>query len=183
MASRKVRIQTTIDRDVYEKVIKKWLPKYGQLNHLLEDALKKFEAISGKDTGELDYLSLRMMKEVGMFLMGFESGEAIVRGELGKALTENEIRFMLEWYYKKPIEKISVEEAIEFIKIGLLATNRASEVKIHWGKDVHVLVSSRHGRAWNTAICEAIKHFAKSYYDVEVSYSVFAHGFELVFSL
>lgn len=105
MASRKVRIQTTIDRDVYEKVIKKWLPKYGQLNHLLEDALKKFEAISGKDMGELDYLSLRMMKEVGMFLMGFESGEAIVRGELGKALTENEIRLMLEWYYKKPIEK------------------------------------------------------------------------------
>ncbi|WP_290623392.1 MULTISPECIES: hypothetical protein [unclassified Archaeoglobus] len=184
MASKKVRIQTTIDKDIYEKIVLKWLPKFERLNALLEEALRVFDSTAEHSLTQTDYLAIRMMREVGMFLMGFESGEAILEGDLERAITENEIRFLMEWYYKKPIDKITIEEAVEFVKIGLIATNRAADVKIRWDEnEVHILVSSKHGKTWNTALCEAIKRFAELHFKVDAEYSVFPHGFELNFTL
>lgn len=184
MASKKVRIQTTIDKEIYEKIVRKWLPKYERLNSLLETALRVFDSVAEHSLTETDYLAIRMMREVGMFLMGFESGEALAEGDTERALCENEIKFLIEWYYKKPVSKISLEEAAEFIRIALIAMNRASDVKIAWdNREVHVLVSSKHRKAWNTLLCEAIKRFAEAHFSVEVSYSVFAHGFEMTFTI
>ncbi len=184
MASKKMRIQTTIDKEVYEKIVKKWLPQYERLNTLLETALRVFDSAAEYSLTETDYLSVKMMREVGMFLMGFESGEALAEGDVERALCENEIKFLIEWYYKKPVNKISLEEATEFIKIALIAMNRASDVKVTWDdREVHVLVASKHRKAWNTLLCEAIKKFAESHFNVNVEYSVFAHGFEMIFIL
>lgn len=130
MSSRKVRIQTTIDSEIYNNIIKKLLPKYGQLNKLIEEAVRYLYAKEKSDVTELDHLLIKMMKEVGMVAIGFERAEHAAKGNIEKAVQENEIEFMLEWYYGKPLNKISFEEAVEFLKIALLARNWASDVKI-----------------------------------------------------
>ncbi|WP_456467960.1 hypothetical protein [Archaeoglobus sp.] len=71
MNSKKVRIQTTLDSEIYNNIIKKLLPKYGQLNRLIEEAVKYLYAKEMNEVTELDHLLVRMMKEVGMVAIGF----------------------------------------------------------------------------------------------------------------
>ncbi|MEM0203390.1 MAG: hypothetical protein QXO16_06240 [Archaeoglobaceae archaeon] len=183
MPARNIRLQTTIDREVYEKIIRKWLPRYESLNRLLESALKTFDMFmeySGQEPNEKDLLVLKMIREVGMILIGYETAEAAASGDLERIVYENEVRFLMEWYYKKPIEKISLEDAVRFMKIILPAMNIAMAVEIQKvGNEYHVLVSSKMKKNFNALLCEVLKSAYERYYGVKVDYSVFAHGFEI----
>jgi hypothetical protein len=182
MGMSKVRIQTTIDRELYERIVKELIPKYGRLNSLIEEALKLLYLKERGEFTELDHLLIRMMKEVGMVAVGFESAEYVAGGDIEKAVRENEIEFILEWYYGKPLSKITFEEALEFLKLSLLARNWASDVKINFENDeVHVLVRSNVGKRLSEVFCKAVKHFAEINYSAEVEYSIYSHGFNMVF--
>jgi hypothetical protein len=181
MNSRKVRIQTTLDSEIYSSIIKKLLPKYGHLNKLIEEAVKYLYAKEMGEVTELDHLLIRMMKEVGMVAIGFESAEHAASGDVEKAVKENEIEFMLEWYYGKPLSKISFEEAVNFLKVALLARNWASDVKINdEGDEVHVLVRSNVGKNLSEIFCKAVKHFAESKFGLKTDYSIYSHGFNII---
>ncbi|MBO8179405.1 MAG: hypothetical protein H0Z19_02850 [Archaeoglobus sp.] len=182
MASRKVRIQTTIDQNVYENYIKKLLPEYGQLNRLLEEAVKTLYEIRGNEISKIDRLRLKMMKEAGIIAIGFESAENVLKGDIDKLLSENEINFLLEWYYGKPIEKITIGEAIEFMRIALIAMNWALDAKVNREEsETHILVRSNVGRRVAELLCKAIKHFFERTYGGDVRYSVYPGGYTLIF--
>ncbi|WP_456330582.1 hypothetical protein [Archaeoglobus sp.] len=182
MASRKIRIQTTIDRSVYENYISKLLPEYGQLNRLLEEAVKNLFETRETELSKIDRLRVKMMKEAGIIAIGFESAENALRGDIDKILSENEFNFLLEWYYGKPIEKITIEEAIEFMKVALIAMNWAIDAKVNCvDGETHVLVRSNVGKGLAEVLCRAIKNFFERTYGRNVKYSVFPGGYTLIF--
>lgn len=183
--SRKVRIQTTIDKEIYEKIVQKYLPKYESLNKVIENALKVYdtflESIGGQEPSEKDFLILKMVREIGMILIGHETANAATSGDFKRILAENEFRILLEWYYKKAIEKISIEEISKFAKVILPAMNIALAVDVQRsGKEIHVIVSSRMKKDFNTLLCEVIKETLEKHYNVIIEYSVFSQGFEII---
>jgi len=116
---KKVRIQTTIDREIYEKVVKKHLSKYESLNRLIEAALKAYDSLVesiGHEPLEKDFLILKMVREIGMVLVCQETVDAAASGDLKKIIEENEFRILLEWVLKKGIDRISIEEAVNLIQ-------------------------------------------------------------------
>ncbi|KUJ93229.1 MAG: hypothetical protein XD40_1567 [Archaeoglobus fulgidus] len=182
MAARKVRIQTTINSNVYEHYIKKLLPEYGQLNKLIEEAVKQLFEIKENELSKLDRLRAKMMREAGVIAIGFESAEKALKGEIEKVLSENEINFLLEWYYGRPIEKIAFEEAIEFMRTALIAMNWAVDAKVNLeGEETYIMVRSNLGRGLAELLCMVIKHFFERNYGVEVRFSVYPGGYTLSF--
>lgn len=182
--SKKVRIQTTIDKELYEKVIQKYLTKYESLNKVIENALKTYDSFIesiGQEPSERDFLILRMVREIGMVLLSCSTIDAGASGDLRRIMEENEVRILLEWYYKRSIDKISLDEAVKFIKIILPTMNIALSVDVQRvGKEIHVIVSSRMKRDFNNLLCEIIRNLLERHYSVLVNYSVFPQGFEIV---
>ncbi|MEM0329852.1 MAG: hypothetical protein QXW84_00570 [Archaeoglobaceae archaeon] len=182
--SKKVRIQTTIDKELYEKIIQKYLPKYENLNRVIETALKIYDSFIeniGQEPTERDFMILRMVKELGMVLIGYETADAAASGDFKKIIVENESRILFEWFFKKSIDKISIEEVVNFMKELLPAMNIAFAVDLQKvGKEIHVIVSSRMKKDFNTLLCEIIKSSFERNFKVVVDYSVFAQGFEII---
>ncbi|MCS7143681.1 MAG: hypothetical protein NZ879_01520 [Archaeoglobaceae archaeon] len=182
--SKKVRIQTTIDKDIYEKIIQKYLPKYESLNRVIENAIRTYDSFIeniGQEPSERDFLILRMVREIGMILLSYETVDAGASGNLKKIIEENELRILLEWYFKRSIDKISIDEVVKFMKVILPAMNVALSVDVQkFGKEIHVIVSSRMKKDFNTLLCEVIKISLERHFDVFVDYSVFPHGFEII---
>lgn len=182
MATRKVRIQTTINSNIYEHYIKKLLPEYGQLNKLIEEAVKQLFEIRENELSKIDHLRVKMMKEAGVIAIGFESAEKALKGDIEKVLSENEISFLLEWYYGRPIEKITFEEAIEFMRVALVAMNWAVDAKVNCeAEETHILARSNVGKGLAELLCRVIKHFFERIYGGEVRFSVYPGGYTLTF--
>ncbi|MCX8172281.1 MAG: hypothetical protein N3D09_01535 [Archaeoglobaceae archaeon] len=181
---KKVRIQTTIDKELYDKIAKKYLPKYENLNRVIENAIKTYDSFienMGQEPSERDFLILKMVREVGMVLLGNETVDAAASGDLKRIATENEFRILLEWFYKKAIEKITIEEVVKFAKVILPAMNIALAVDVQRsGNEIHVIVSSRMKKDFNRILCEVIKNCLESHFNVVIDYSVFSQGFEIV---
>lgn len=182
--SKKIRIQTTIDKEIYEKIVQKYLPKYESLNRVIESAIKTYDSFIesiGQEPSERDFLILRMVREIGMILLSYGTVDAGASGDLKKIMEENEVRILLEWYYKRSIDKISLDEVVKFMKIILPTMNIALSVDVQRvGKEIHVIVSSRMKKDFNTLLCEVIKDLLEKHYNVFADYSVFAQGFEIV---
>ncbi|MFN3384866.1 MAG: hypothetical protein ACK401_08245 [Archaeoglobaceae archaeon] len=182
--SKKVRIQTTIDKDVYEKIVQKYIPIYGSLNKVIENAIKIYDSLIesiGQEPSEKDILILKMVREIGVVLLSSGTINAGASGNLNKIVEENEVRILLEWYYKRSIDKISLDEFVKFIKVILPTMNLALSVEVQKiGKEVHVIVSSRMEKEFNKLLCEIIKDILEKHFNSFVDYSVFAQGFEIV---
>ncbi|MEM0303261.1 MAG: hypothetical protein QXI54_08860 [Archaeoglobaceae archaeon] len=182
--SKKVRIQTTIDKEIYEKIVQKYLPKYESLNKVIENALKTYDSFIesiGQEPSERDFLILKMVREIGMVLLSCGTLDAGASGDLKKIMEENEVRILLEWYYKRSIDKISLEEVVKFMKVILPTMNIALSVDVQRvGKEIHVIASSRMKKDFNTLLCEVIKDLLEKHFNVLVNYSVFPQGFEIV---
>jgi len=67
------------------------------------------------------------------------------------------------------------------MKLMVPAINVALAVDVQKiGKEIHVIVSSKMKKNYNTLLCEVIKNSLEKHFGVIVSYSVFSHGFEIV---
>ncbi|MEM2727329.1 MAG: hypothetical protein QXV61_03625 [Archaeoglobaceae archaeon] len=151
---------------------------------MIESAIKTYDSFIesiGQEPSERDFLILRMVREIGMILLSYGTVDAGASGDLKKIMEENEVRILLEWYYKRSIDKISLDEVVKFMKIILPTMNIALSVDVQRvGKEIHVIVSSRMKKDFNTLLCEVIKDLLEKHYNVFADYSVFAQGFEIV---
>lgn len=177
----KVRIQTVIDKNIYDNIIKKYLKEYKFLNKLLEEALicfDKYKKTLNEIGDKYDLLLIRLKNEVGITALGFKAFEHLAAGRTDRAIRENGLEYAIEWFYGKPISEISIEETLEAIRDIWIATNRVHNAYINKsGNEIHMIFHSKIGTNSDRIFCEALKLFLERNYDVDVSYSIKPHGY------
>lgn len=183
----KVRVQTVIDKNIYDNIVKKYLEEYEFLNKVLEEALICFDEHKktvSKIGNKYDQLLLRLKNEVGVTALGFTAFEHLSAGRVDKAIKENGLEYAIEWFYNKPMSEISIEETLEAIREIWIATNRIHNANINkTNNEIHMIFHSKIGPNSDRIFCEAIKLFLERTYDVDVSYSIKPHGYCITIKL
>lgn len=183
----KVRVQTVIDKDVYDNIVKKYLEEYEFLNKVLEEALICFDKHKKTLTeigDKYDQLLIRLKNEVGLTALGFTAFEHLCAGRIDRVVEENGLEYAIEWLYNKPMSEISIEETLEAIKDIWIATNRVHNVSINkTDSEIHMIFHSKIGPNSDRLFCEAIKVLLERTYDVDVSYSIKPHGYSISIKL
>jgi hypothetical protein len=181
---KKIRIQTTISSDIYFGIIQKYLPEYEHLNALLEEALVFFDKYRQRilDYGDKrDQLLIKLVREVDMAAFSVIALEDLSSGDPHRAIRGNGMQYALEWYYSKPLSRISLDEAINAIKEIWIATNRVHDVNVNRTPgEIHMLFHSKLGPNSDRLLCESIKTFLEENFDVRVDYRVFHHGYSII---
>jgi len=173
----KKRLHTTISEEAM-KIIKKYLPEYGKVNRLIEEALATFDQHKKGYKGQCDLIEL--MEEANLVAFNAKTVELVVSGEIEKALCDNELEIILRRIYKKPISEVSVDEAIKGIQTCLIATRKATKASLNMDEmGYYLLVTSNLGRNTDIIICEIIRNFFERNFPVRVSFEVFSQGYSI----
>lgn len=174
----KRRLHTTISEEA-SKIIKRYLPEYGRVNNVIEEALAIFDRYK-RGVDDVSCKLSEIMDEANLVAFNAKTIELVVSGEIEKALCDNELEILIRKQYSKPISEISILEAVEGIKACLTTTRKATKVHLKKGeKGYYLLVTSNLGQNTDLIICEAIRKFFESNYNVTVTFEVFPQGYTL----
>ncbi len=180
---KKRRLHTTLDERCYD-IIEKYLPEYGRVNRVVEEALKFFDRYRDVYEKNIDCSLIELMEEANLVAFNAKTIEFVVSGEIEKAVCDNEVEIVLRKMYGKPLERISIDEAVEGIKRCLVTTRKATRVRIRRnGSQYYVLVTSNLGQNTDLLICEAVKRFFERNYGVKVSFEVFPQGYSMLIEM
>ena len=174
----KKRLHTTISEEA-SRIIEKYLPEYGKVNNVIEEALIFFDRHKkSKVDAQCDLIEL--MDEANLVAFNAKTIELVVSGEIERALCDNELEIILRKIYKKPLTEITVSEAIRGIEKCLLATRKATRVSLRTDeKGYYLLVTSNLGKNTDIIVCEAIKRFLEKNFPLKVSFEVFSQGYSI----
>ncbi|RLI81677.1 hypothetical protein DRP07_06920, partial [Archaeoglobales archaeon] len=91
----------------------------------------------------------------------------------------NANEFTIEWIYGKPMEKISLEEAIEAIKKIWISSNMVRKVEVRDTDEGKILFfhSKIKSKLLDESFCKQIKLLLESNYGVNVDYKLRTQGY------
>lgn len=174
----KKRLHTTIGAEAW-RIIEKYLPEYGNVNEVIEEALKILEMYK---TSKLDAQCnlIELMDRANLVAFNAKTIELVMSGEIEKALCDNELEIILRGIYKKPMAEISVFDAIKGIESCLLTTRKATRVSVkNDNKGYYLLVTSNLGKNTDIIVCEAMRRFLEKNFPVKVSFEIFPQGYSI----
>ncbi len=174
----KKRLHTTLSGEAY-KIIEKYLPEYGKVNKLIEEALLAFDRFKKENfEGHCDLLEI--MEEANLVAFNAKTVELVVSGKVEEAFCDNEIEIIVRRIYKKPISEITLLEAVKGIENCLLTTRKAAKVIFRAEeRGYYLLVTSNLGRNTDIIICEILRRFLEKNFLAKVSFEVFPQGYSL----
>ncbi|WP_290598143.1 MULTISPECIES: hypothetical protein [unclassified Archaeoglobus] len=174
----KRRLHTTISEEA-SRIIERYLPEYGRVNNVIEEALTVFDRYK-RGVGEEACNLSEIMDEANLVAFNAKTIELVVSGEIERALCDNELEILIRKQYNKPISEISLSEAVEGVKTCLITTRKATKVSLKRDDTgYYLLVTSNLGQNTDLIICEALRRFFELNYSVTVTFEVFPQGYSL----
>jgi Arc/MetJ-type ribon-helix-helix transcriptional regulator len=180
---RKRRIQTTISDEAY-RIIERLKEKYGNMNAVIEEALRLLER-KEEMISEDDLLLIRLIRDLDFTGCGKTQYLHLVKGEIDKAITNSMMEIAVEWFLKKPFNEISLLEFLETLKRGWKILNRADYIEVKKEGDCVFFLCehSMRSREVSEFLCKHVLFIYEKYYSNKwgVNVSVSANGFTMKF--
>jgi len=171
------RLHTTISEEA-SRIIEKYIPEYGRVNNIIEEALIIFDRYKKGENERRGCNLAEIMDEANLVAFNAKTIELVVSGEIEKALCDNELEILIRKLYSKPISEISLSEAVEGVRNCLLTTRKATRASIKRDEvGYYLLVTSNLGQNTDLIICEALRRFFEVNYNVKVTFEVFPQGY------
>ncbi|MBO8181301.1 MAG: hypothetical protein H0Z28_00740 [Archaeoglobus sp.] len=128
---------------------------------------------------EIEKFAIKALRELDICLISREQLELIAEGRIKETIKTNANEFMIEWIYGKPMEKISLEEAIEAIKKIWISSNIVRRVEVRDTDEGKILFfhSKIKSKLLDESFCKQIKLLLESNYGVNVDYKLRTQGY------
>ncbi|WP_202318986.1 hypothetical protein [Archaeoglobus neptunius] len=129
----KRRLQTTLSDEAF-RIIEKYKEKYGNINEVLEEALRLLDR-KDKSLNEDDLLLISLIQDLDFTGCGRSQYMYLILGDKEKAIEESMMETAVEWFLKKPFPEIELEEFLETVRRGWKILNRVDYVEITKGEN------------------------------------------------
>ncbi len=146
-------------KDENQKII------FGNKKKVIEKALELLDKYYNPNKNDLKTIWNRARNELNMILVGKATFLAYISGDYEKAFKENIATDIIEWYKKKHIEELSLDELLESIKNIWLAANYFYKIDIEVGSKgtyqmsfYHDFHKKRFSDFWGKYFNELISH-------------------------
>jgi len=144
----RARLHTTISNETEEILIKYSKLKekngkklYGNKSKVVEKALELLDKYHHPEREEEQAIWNRSKFELKMLLVGKPIFLALISGDFKKVFEDNITTDLIEWYTKKGIENLSINEVLNAIKDLWIAGNFFYDIKIDKGnKGTYIMI-------------------------------------------
>ncbi len=176
-------LHTTISSRAYDKLMELKERSGGTMSSVIEGLLTERETMK-EDRGvyplnEIEKFAIKALRELDICLISREQLELLAEGRINETIKINANEFTIEWIYGKPMEKISLEEAIEAIKKIWISSNMVRKVEVRDTDEGKILFfhSKIKSKLLDESFCKQIKLLLESNYGVNVDYKLRTQGY------
>ncbi|MHA1264769.1 MAG: hypothetical protein ACTSRS_05985 [Candidatus Helarchaeota archaeon] len=171
-SSKKSTIHTTISKEALE-ILEYYLNKftnekkekiYESKSAIIEHALILLHKFHNPEQNDILSLWTLFRDELDMVAVGKTTFLSYISGDTGQAYKKNIAIEILEWYKKRPISELSLEELLNAIKDVWIAANYFTKVEIEKGSQgsyqmyfFHNLRNPRYGEFWSQYFTELLE--------------------------
>lgn len=177
----KKHIHTTIKPELYQKIVDLSQKRGERLNEVIEKAVEHYLHAS-PEMSEIDRLRVEVFKVMDVCIISKEQLRAIFESGPESAIENNANEIAVEWITSKPLEKLTLKEAIEAIEKIWFVCDRIRKLEIVEHKDGSIslfffskMASSKIDEIWG----RQLKYFFEKNFGVSVTLSLRSQGFIL----
>ncbi|WP_290597796.1 MULTISPECIES: hypothetical protein [unclassified Archaeoglobus] len=182
--SAKRHIHTTIKHELYQKIVDLSQKRGERLNEVIEKAIERYFQNSAelKKLNEIDKLRIEVFEVMDVCIISKEQLRAIFENGPDSAIKNNANEIAVEWVASKPLDKLTLKEAIEAIEKIWLVCDRIRKLETIEHEDGSIslfffskMASSKIDEIWG----KQLKYFFEKNFDVSVSLELRSQGFVL----
>ncbi|WP_202318738.1 hypothetical protein [Archaeoglobus neptunius] len=177
----KRHIHTTLNPGVHSMLVRAARERGKNLNEIIEEAIEFYLGSNSKNPDEIEMLRSEVFKVMDLCVISKEQLRAIVEEGMESSIRNNANELAVEWITSKPLDRVTLEEAIEAIRKIWLVCDRAREVEVvedeggisifFFSKMASLKVDEMWGRQ--------LKHFFEKRYGMDVLLELRSQGFVL----
>lgn len=123
-------IHTTLDPEIYSVLVDAARERGKNLNEIIEEAIRLYMGKDSEIPDEIELLRSEVFKVMDLCIISKEQLRAIVEGGAESSIQNNANELAVEWITSKPLDKVTLEEAIEAIRKIWLVCDRARKVEV-----------------------------------------------------
>ncbi|MHA1274732.1 MAG: hypothetical protein ACTSQS_15005 [Promethearchaeota archaeon] len=171
-SGRKPIIHTTISKRA-NKILEKYANLkgddnkiiFGSKSKVIEEALELIDKYNNPEREDLQMIWNRAKDELNMVLVGKRTFLSYISGDYKRAFKENIAIDIIEWYKRKNIDEISLNELLESIKNIWLAANYFYKIDVEVGSKgtyqmsfYHDFHNEKYSNFWGNYFSELLSH-------------------------